>query len=61
MEKEILWLNNMLNVVETNTYISQSIELIDIHRHRIRSRSPRVDRALRRRHPEPFQFLFHKN
>lgn len=61
LEKQTLWLHELLDRVETIQNYIPSIEFMNVHRGGISNNPIRVEMALRRKKLGSFQFLIHKN
>ncbi|HEX5553716.1 MAG TPA: hypothetical protein VFX43_10755 [Chitinophagaceae bacterium] len=61
MERQALWLHELLNHVETLDNYIQAVEFLNLHRGGISNNRLRIELALSRKTLGPFQFILHKN
>lgn len=61
MEKQALWLHELLDHVETMENCIPAVEFLNIHRGGISNNPVRIEMALRKKKLGSFQFILHKN
>ncbi len=61
IEREVEYLNYMLQTVETISSLCNAHELIDMNRYKIYQDTLTITKALKQKDIKPFQFIFNKN
>jgi hypothetical protein len=61
LEKQAIWLHELLDRVETIENCIPAVEFLNIHRGGISNNPLRIEMALRRKELGSFQFIIHKN
>jgi hypothetical protein len=61
MERQAIWLHELLNHVETLENYVSAVEFMNLHRGGITHNRLRIELALMRNKLGPFQFILHKN
>jgi hypothetical protein len=61
IEREVDWINHLLQTVETISSLCNAHELIDLNRYKIYQDNVSISKALKQKEIKPFQFLFNRN
>jgi hypothetical protein len=61
IEREVDWINHLLQTVETISSLCNAHELIDLNRYKIYQDNVSISKALKQKELKPFQFLFNRN